>query len=357
MWPYWLLLIAFGYAATKNNKVNFDSSLKGIPWATSWVCVFVLLSLMIGLRHEVGGDWQNYIDKSYQYLDRNFIENLQENEPAYAVLNGLSINLGGIYFVNLVCGIIFSYGLVTFCKSQNLPWLALTVSIPYLVIVVAMGYSRQGVAIGLVMLGFDFLKQNKIKYYLTCVMLAALFHISAIVMFPFAVLSSRQLKIRNLIIIIIILLLLFYFQLSQNVENYQIGYIEQQYNSSGATIRVVMNLVPSIFFLIYRKNYLIPNNLLRLWTSMSLFGILLFFTLILSPSSTAVDRISLYLIPLQMIVWSGAPYALEKKFERSFSIWIIVFIYFIIQYVWLYFSVFSYLWYPYQFYPTYLIFS
>lgn len=357
MWLYWLLFIVIGYAAIANNRVTLLSNFGKVQMSYAWVYTFIALSLMVGLRHEVGGDWQNYIDKSYLYLDRSLIDNFQENEPAYAVLSGLSINLGGIYFVNLVCGIIFSFGLVVFCRFQSLPWLALLVSIPYLVIVVAMGYSRQGVAIGLVMLGFNYLNKNKIPYYLAMVGLAALFHISAIIMAPFAVLASKNLKLSNLIITLIVTSILFYFQLSANLESYQIGYIEERYNSSGATIRVVMNLVPSIFFLINRKNYLLSDNMLRLWTSISLFGILLFFALIISPSSTAVDRISLYLIPLQMVVWSGAPYAMKKRFNMKFSIWSITLMYFIIQYTWLYFSVFSYLWIPYQFYPTYLIFG
>ena len=59
----------------------------------------------------------------------------------------------GIWFVNTVCGAIFSYGLIAFARSQPRPWLALVVAVPYLIIVVAMGYTRQAAAIGFAMLG------------------------------------------------------------------------------------------------------------------------------------------------------------------------------------------------------------
>ena len=58
----------------------------------------------------------------------------------------------GPYFVNTVCAALFAWGLVVFCRAQPRPWLALVVAVPYLVTVVAMGYTRQGTAIGLAML-------------------------------------------------------------------------------------------------------------------------------------------------------------------------------------------------------------
>ena len=66
------------------------------------------------------------------------------------MLNWLSIQMDwGILGVNLIGGAIFAFGLVAFCRRQPRPWLALAVAIPYLVIVVAMGYSRQGIALAL----------------------------------------------------------------------------------------------------------------------------------------------------------------------------------------------------------------
>ena len=66
----------------------------------------------------------------------------------------------GIWFVNTICGGIFSYGLIAFARSQPRPWLALAVAVPYLIIVVAMGYTRQAAAIGFVMLGLSALAKD-----------------------------------------------------------------------------------------------------------------------------------------------------------------------------------------------------
>ncbi len=43
-------------------------------------------------------------------------------------------------------------GLVQFCRKQPLPWLALAVAAPFIIIVVGMGYTRQSVALGFILL-------------------------------------------------------------------------------------------------------------------------------------------------------------------------------------------------------------
>ena len=85
-----------------------------------------------------------------------------DKEFLYSILNVISNKLNfGIYGVNLISGFIFSYGLILFCRSMKRQWLALTLSIPYIVIVIAMGYTRQSVALGILMIGYVVLSQGK----------------------------------------------------------------------------------------------------------------------------------------------------------------------------------------------------
>ena len=90
----------------------------------------------------------------------------------------------GIYGVNLMCGVFFATGLVVFCRHQRLPWLALAVSVPYMLIVVAMGYSRQGVALGIAMLGLTALGRGSTLWFILWVVFAATFHKSAVFLHP-----------------------------------------------------------------------------------------------------------------------------------------------------------------------------
>jgi hypothetical protein len=160
--------------------------------AATLLGLLLFLTLLIGLRNEVGGDWLKY----FPYLDRSiglpFAEIFQADEPGYGLLNWIGANWGGdVYFVNTGCGLIFTFGLLQFCRAQPRPWLALTLAFPYLITVVAMGYSRQGVAIGLEMLGLLALQRDQLFRFLGLIALAATFHRTVLVLLilPTATLS------------------------------------------------------------------------------------------------------------------------------------------------------------------------
>ena len=98
-------------------------------------------------------------------------------------MNWISARLGwDIYGVNLICGGLFSAGLVRYCRSKPYPWLALSLAFPYLGIVVAMGYSRQGVAIGLELFALLALERDRLLHFVVWIGLAATFHASALTM-------------------------------------------------------------------------------------------------------------------------------------------------------------------------------
>ena len=126
---------------------------------TSFLLIFIF-SILIGFRFQVGDDWGNYIEKfeKLKYVKNVFLD----KEFLYSILNVISNKLNfGIYGVNLISGFIFSLGLIIFCRYMKRQWLALTLSIPYIVIVIAMGYTRQSVAMGLLMIGYVVLSQGK----------------------------------------------------------------------------------------------------------------------------------------------------------------------------------------------------
>ena len=74
--------------------------------------------------------------------------------------------------------------------------------------------------------------------------------------------------------------------------------------SSGAFIRLTMNIVPSILFLFYYKRFNLPELEKPLWRLFSLISIILMGIYFMIPVSSALDRVALYMIPLQMVVFS-----------------------------------------------------
>lgn len=349
MLTYWFL---FGTAAWM--AVN-RSPLEGRPsgrWPDLWRVMFVLLVLIVGLRHEVGADWSLYAEYVERARYETFLSTVWASDPAYGLLNWLAARTGlGLYFVNTVCAAIFSWGLIEFCRAQPRPWLAMTVAIPYLVIVVAMGYTRQGTAIGLGMLGLVALSERRLLRFMVFVALAATFHKSAVILMPLAVLAGTRYRLWTTVWVGVASLIFYDFLLQGSVESLRINYIDAQYLSKGAAVRVAMNAVPAIIFLWLRRKFVMPQSERLFWTWMSVGALGLVGWLAASPSSTAVDRVALYWIPLQLLVLSRLPEAFESTNRSKRAVAGGVAAYSAaVQFVWLAFGVHAQYWVPYKSY-------
>jgi len=309
----------------------------------------LLMTLMIGLRFEVGADWDTY-KFLFNFAGRADLGRLIGiGDPGYQMLDWSVQQLGfGFWAVNLVCAAIFTWGLLRFARVQADPWLALVVAIPYLVIVVAMGYTRQGVAIGIIMSGLASLQRGgslpRFAIYIAC---AALFHRTAVAVFPLVVLAADRNRFLNLLAGIAGGILLYDLFLANSVDQFVNNYIVSEYSSQGAAIRVAMNLVPATIFLLFRKRFQYLPRDDNMWRNFSLAAWLFLVLLMIIPSSTAVDRLALYIIPLQLAVLSRLPRAFDSGLLRyavmAYSA--------LVLFVWLTFAKHADYWLPYQFYP------
>ena len=350
MLPYWLLFfLAAWRASTRLQPVQAST----IRWPDWWWVTFAALVLMIGLRHQVGGDWLTYADHITEAGYQSLAQAVGTGDPAYSLLNWLAARMDlGPYFVNTVCAALFAWGLVVFCRAQPRPWLALVVAMPYLVTVVAMGYTRQGTAIGLAMLGLAALSDRKILRFVVFVALAAAFHKSAVILMPLAVLAGTRQKLWTAFWVGLSSVLFYGLLLQDSVDALTVNYIGAQYDSSGAAIRVAMNAVPAALFLWYRRRFVMPQVERSFWTWMSLGALAFVGLLVVSPSSTAVDRVALYWIPLQLFVLSRLPNALgPRNGQNSFWVRAVVAYSAAVLFVWLVFATHAFAWLPYQFYP------
>ena len=355
MLPFWFLFVLPAYLAISRIKptLQTNQTQRGERFDTIWKFVFVFLVLMIGLRHEVGGDWFSYTEEIERIRDGFTEIGSKIQDPMFILFNSLAVSLGfGVYFVNVLSAIFFTYGLLVFCREQPRPWLSLTVAVPYLITVVAMGYTRQGAAIGVAMLGMVALSKGRISHFLLWITLASTFHKSAIILAPLALLGKTQRRIFTLIGVSLVAIILYILLLLESVDFLIHGYLENEYQSSGAAIRIGMNAFPAIIFLIFRKRFHLTSEQSSFWTWMSWGALFLVLMLKESPSSTAVDRIALYWIPIQLFVLSRIPDAFGEKGKKNpFLVYLVIAYSAIVHFVWLTFADTAFAWIPYQFYP------
>ncbi len=353
---YWLMFALPAMVALMTETQRTRAVAGGEPETPVgvWVAVGIVLTLLIGFRYEVGGDYYNY----FRYLDNvaglMLDEVILESDPGYQLFNWLSLELDwDIFGVNLMAGAIFATGLVIFCRSLPRPWLALAVAVPYLVIVVAMGYTRQGVALGLTMLGLVALGRKGTGWFVFWVMLAATFHKTAVLLLPLAALAAAHNRFVAVAWGVGSLALGYWLFLQDSVDSLYTNYIEAEYQSSGAMIRLVMNLMPAAILFIWHKKFSFSEAERRLWLLFALISVALFGVFLVSPASTAVDRIALYMLPLQLVVFAHVPDVIGDDRETDVVVPLLgVLIYYgLVEFVWLNFADHAHLWLPYRFYP------
>jgi hypothetical protein len=306
---------------------------------------------MIGLRYKVGGDWDSYIRIFFNVKRLSFATAMERGDPGYQAINWAVAQFGyKVWVVNLICGAIFGVGLLRFCASQARPWLAFAIAIPYLVIVVAMGYTRQAVALGILMAGLARQARGasaiNFAFYVAA---AALFHSTAIVMFPLVAWSARGNRFVNAAIAISVGIMFYRMFLGDTMDRLITNYLDTAYSSQGALIRVSMNMLAAACFLFVGKRLGFSEHEYRIWRNFSLAAAVMMVLLAVLPSSTAVDRISLYLLPLQLAVIGRLP-ALNRRNSATTVMAVLAYV-IAVQFVWLNYAQFSEHWVPYRLFP------
>ncbi|WP_309498691.1 EpsG family protein [Sulfurovum sp.] len=341
MFTFWLMYFipaSMALFGSRKGALNF------LPW----MLIGVVFTLLIGFRYEVGGDWFNYIRHYENVRGLSLTQALAHGDPGHSFLNWLSYRWDlGVYGTNVVYGAIFMIGLVKFSRLQTYPWISLAVAVPYLITVVAMGYSRQGVAIGLFMLAVTYLQKGSFKTYVVLIITAALFHKTALLLLPLGVFLYGQSGMTLRILMIVpVAYGAWDMLLAEQQERLWTNYVEANMQSDGAKIRVMMNLLPSLLLLIYRKEWKRHYDDYAFWfwiaigsiISMALVGV----------ASTAVDRVALYFIPIQLVVFARLPYLMRNKLSPGVTKVLIVSGYAMVLFVWLTFATHSQYWLPYQ---------
>jgi hypothetical protein len=340
---YWALFIFILVGASLEELIRWRSS------GMLWVCG-LMIALLIGLRFHVGADWAPY-SEMFELTSRMSLSRAATlSDPAYFVLNWLVYQVGAdLWLVNLVCGLIFSTGLIRFAQAQERPWLTLLVAVPYLIIVVAMGYTRQGVAIGIILAGItQFLRSGSTARMALYVLPASLFHKTAVVALPLIGLSSGRKRFIGLVLATAATYFLYSAFLSNFINKFIKDYIEIAYSSQGAGIRVAMNIVPAAIFFLNYRNMGFNKIEIAVWRNFSFAAFALLVLLWTVSSSTAVDRLALYVIPLQLAI---LPRSWKGRLEGRLGFVLVVLYSALVQFAWLTFAVHARFWVPYRFWP------
>ena len=142
--------------------------------------------------------------------------------------------------------------------------MVLFVSVPYIINVVGMGYTRQSVAYGFLIFSLFALKNQKNLFFLLLILLGALFHKSLILFLILYLINIKKVTIKEFIpfiflIVIVSSVILYRFDTIQFYIYYYLG-DGQHLESKGTILRYLINLIPALIIILFYKKLTCSNS-------------------------------------------------------------------------------------------------
>ncbi len=334
------ILIFLHFLFNKNKKYEFENFI--------WVFVIFLLTIFIGFRFEVGGDWIQYEKFFYMAQNLSFLESLNSN-LVYVYINKLANYFGIQYYgVNFICASIFMFSLAFFLNDTKNRWLALAIAFPIIILILGMGYIRQGLAFSFSLFLIKSLEEKKLLNSLLFYSLSVLTHksalfISSLLLFIFLWYHKKYFFLLLTISIPTFFALIFRDFYQHNIHNY-IGDGQHMF-SYGSLPRSFLILLVAILFLSFKNKF---ENLSKyqIFVFSSFSWIIIFLFPLSIVTSIVADRLLLYLYSLKLVFISNAN--LNDKTLKFFSFLIISgYLFYLI--LWISFGINAFSWLPYKF--------
>lgn len=265
------------------------------------------MSFLAGLRFEVGGDWIPYLNYHRDALNTTFLTYVVQNDIGYMTLDWIFARAGlQIWSTNLVCAAILATGAALLASTLKYSNLFMLSAVPYLIIVVGMGYSRQSAAIGMVCIATYFMLNNRRAPALAFALLSLVFHKSAAFGILPVLLTFGKSPWVTFGMSIVGIPLLIYSIVLETMEYVQSHFLSGAFQSAGAYIRIAQIFLCGLWFfaLLFKRE---PQNRQRFLKVLGVLAVLSMPALIVSPSDTLVDRLALYLLPFQCYVLARTP--------------------------------------------------
>jgi hypothetical protein len=302
----------------------------------------MLLSVFIGLRDGIGGDWESYaaLVQTFHWPFPLITFAAHPLEPGYVLLDILSNFVNGdIYLVNFVCAIIILGCLLKYSSLLSVnPNFVFFLAAPYILFVVGMNYSRQSVAIALSFLALAYLATGKTRTFYYVAFLALCFHFTAVILIVFMQFKRRlhaalALAIAGLSCSFIL------FRYPRYLEG------NEYLDSKGVWLRMAILLFGVALFFLQRKHWKEHPDAYRVLMRSSLTVLCL---LVMSIKfSTIADRLGLYFMFLY-VTTAGKILRYSPRPAKALGLAIVTTATYGVFFIWFGLSSAATLWMPYK---------
>ncbi|MEI3611407.1 EpsG family protein [Pseudogracilibacillus sp. SO30301A] len=346
-----ITLILLGLAFKIVNMVTEQELQQKLPTYFYIIPSFVLLFFISTFRGDFTTDYKNYSDLFSLYNKYSFIDLLNadfQNEIGFIYLNKITglFTDDVIYFFAIMTFVILFGFFHHFKKYSVNLWLSVLMFVTAGSYYASFNITRHIFAVAIVFVGSKFLYERKFFKWVLVVIIASLFHKTAIIMIPFYFILNFRIRIRNWILIVIgsvITILLF-----DNIVQFAQQYFYEQYtdDSYGMWGQAITNAVLPISFLtfcLFNIKKIDPKNTIhRIWFNAVIFYA--FFN-VLALQVEMVERIGRFFAPYALLLIPFFFSKMQNKHLRVIYMLVLIFTLVLYNYVILADSVFD----PYYF--------
>ena len=338
------LIVVINSAIVYNRRIR----IKGIfgedsiiRWIIQFCFIFYPVILFYGFREYVGNDYQTYLSY-YKYFRSNIsIKTITQTymEPGYVILNVIAdVLFEDNYGIFLVTGIVlfgFLYMVLYKMKKQ--------ISMPMAIFIYFMTcYSfacngvRQSLAAILVLYAYTYMKERRLWKFLCCIIMASLFHTSAILCSVFYLLVIIRPQAQKLVKIMLvgggIISILLKNQIVAVIANFSLYSSYSTWTGSGLIhgTSFILYVVPTIVLVEIYKGELIKNNP-RYETYVTLLYVQIPFQC-LGVFNAVMERMAVYCSVVEVILIPMIYKAITNRKNKT-SAMIVITVWFVVYFV------------------------
>ena len=303
--------------------------------------IFLILTLMIGLKGTIGSDYGSYfLDYIYvkEYYEENFAFRSQSLDLVYEFFVNLVISSELSYnFIGIIIGSILISSILFFANKEKDYLLIILIFLSYHYFILGMGYIRQGLSIAFILFFINFWRDKKI-------ILSLFFFILAVLSHKFSICYSFLLFIRPkgnwfylnkyfYIILFLGLIVIYLYAFSYNDIKYYFDVYTNEF-SKGAYYRILGFLACALIFFSKKSYFKKRTDYRYLYLSANVCLLLVPLSLFFS---TITDRLSTYFLPFAFIILGNLSEVFDQVYRRQVK-YFLVFILFTHLFLWTNFS-------------------
>jgi hypothetical protein len=272
----------------------------------------IFLILFAGLRYKIGIDYASYerihqIIRSMSWTYTELIDKSKEinQEVGFFVLNIFFKNFNMMILFIAILSLILKYKFIY--EHSKFIFLSLWLYYSMFFIRYEMGLISQTIAVSIVLYSINFIITGRKYRFILTVVLASLFHYTAILFLPAYWLASRKLSLKFMFIVTIISLSLAYLPLTNLLSNFIIKLVPwySLYFKEISEFTLSFNTIKRItilFLFIYTIKRYYPDNLLyNIYLNIYFMGVVAYFSFKSIPILS--DRGTVYFMVVEIILW------------------------------------------------------